>query len=107
MGEIQIKGVESLSEVERNEAMSILEKGRDKLKRSLMDDFILKLSVKEYSKDGKQGKRKKYSVIAEVSGAVRLSASSEDWDLKKVLHEVVIKLCTEAEHKYRVSEQKR
>jgi ribosome-associated translation inhibitor RaiA len=106
---IQIKGIEQLSEEERKAVEEILDNSYEKLKRRTKTDFLLKLAIKEYSKNlDNKNKRKKYSIQAQISGDVReFEASADDWDLRKVLHKVFEKLDNEIEHAFHSSEQNR
>ena len=100
--QIQIKGIELLSEQEKKEINYILEKSYEKLKWKIKSEFILKLTLKEHflEKENKD-KRKKYSIILEISGVAKpLEAESSFWDLKKALHNVIEKIENEVEHRY-------
>lgn len=107
MANIQIKGVEALSEAERKEVDAILLVSYEKLKRKIRNDFLFKVVIKEYSKNPEnKEKRKKYSVQAQISGEVReFEANADEWDLKKVLYSVTQKLEHEIEHAFHSSEQ--
>jgi len=107
MANIQIKGVEELSESERQEVDKILQALYEKIKRKTKVDFLLKVSVKVYSKDKENlVKRKKYSIQASVTGTVRqFEADSDDWDLHKAIHKALNALETEVEHAFHSSEQ--
>jgi ribosome-associated translation inhibitor RaiA len=107
MNNLQLKGVDALSENEKKEVEEILNDSYEKIKRKTKTDFLLKVVVKGYSKNPEnKEKRKKYSVQAQISGAVRnFEASANDWDLRKVLHMVVQKLEQEVEHAFHSSEQ--
>jgi hypothetical protein len=107
MENIQIKGIERLDEAEKSEVSRILESSYEKIKYKTKTDFILKISIKIYSKDKENlVKRKKYSIQAGIFGATRdFEASAFDWDLNKAIHKVLNKLENEIEHKFHSSEQ--
>ena len=109
MANIQLKGVESFTENERKEIDEMLKVSYEKLKRVVKSEFLLKVVVKEYSKNPEnKDKRKKYSIQAQISGSVRsFEASANDWDLRKTLHMVTEKLSHEVEHAFHSSEQNR
>jgi ribosome-associated translation inhibitor RaiA len=106
MHKIQLNGIEPLTENEKKEVNSIVEKAAEKFDRELNNDFLLKIALKQSGavKDN-PAKKKKYSVHAELSGAMMFEASAEEWDLKKVLHMVIGKLDYEIEHKYHSTNQ--
>jgi len=107
MEKFQIKGLEELREEERKELDEILKNSYEKLKRKTKVDFILKVSVKVYSRDKENlVKRRKYSIQAAITGTVRqFDASSEDWDFNKAVHKAMNALETEVEHAFHASEQ--
>jgi len=107
MVDIQIKGIELLSETEKQDVQGIVNNSYDKIKRKTKVDFIFKLAIKTITKEGeKKDKRKHYSIQANISGEVRpFEASSEGWDLNKVLHKVIEKLENQAEHAFHYSDQ--
>ncbi len=105
MKEVEIKGLELLDEKEQETAERVLKDYYPKIQRTVKTPLSLKVHIKEYKKEGKG---KKYSINAEArfSGIKLLSSSSWDWDLARAIHKALIKLETEIEHKFHVSEQK-
>jgi len=108
MENIELKGLEFLSETERWELGKEIETYKEKLKWKTKSDFILKLVVKEYSKkpEDRKDKSKKYSLQAQLKGQTHtFEASAVDWDFHKVMHKIFTKLINEVEHFYHSSEQ--
>jgi ribosome-associated translation inhibitor RaiA len=106
MVNFEIKGVEGLSDFERQEINSILEKGYEKIKRKTKIDFVLEVVVKVHAKGDVNRKKKHFSIKASVSKTVRdFEATSDGWDLHKAMHQALEALETEAEHIFRASEQ--
>ena len=101
--QIQIKGIELLTEREKQEAEKIITKAYEKLKWKIKNDFLLNIAIKEYSKSGENfNKRKKYSIHAEISGPIQIvEASAVDWDFNKTLHMVMDNLAVEVEHLFK------
>jgi len=101
--QIQIEGIDLLTEEEKKEANRIINKAYEKLKWKVKNDFLLNISIKEYSKSGDNfDKRKKYSIRAEISGPIQIiEASAVDWEFNKTLHMVMNKLAVEVEHLFR------
>jgi hypothetical protein len=101
--ELQAKGMELLSEKEKQIADKILKEYYEKIKRQVKKDFTFRINFKEYDKEGE---KKKYSINAEVLASKKFSASDYDWDFSKALHKVMIKLVNQIEHTFHSSEQK-
>ena len=108
MSNIKIEGINFLKETEKLEVQSILEKSYEKIKREINNEFLLKINIKEFGivKDNPE-KKKKYSIMVEVSGPVRFKSSAVEWDLKKALHMAMQKLDYEIEHKFHNLDQHR
>jgi hypothetical protein len=110
MANLQVKGVENLSEAEKEEVNRIVEGSYDKIKRKTKVDFILEVVIKVHSKGilkENNGKKKHFSIKAKVSGMVRSFESGGDgWDLNKALHKALNALATEVEHTFHSSEQR-
>ena len=106
MYKIQLNGLEQLGDIEKKEVNSIVEKACEKFSRELNNDFLFKLTIKQFGivKDN-PSKKKKISVRAEISGPIMFESSAEEWDLKKSLHMAIQKLEYEIEHKYHDSNQ--
>ncbi len=104
---IEINGAEILNDAEKETINKITSGAYDKLKRSVKNNFILKVVLKEYSRDKENlVKRRKFSVHAEISGFSRIfEADDFGWELNKVFHSVFQKLNKELEHEFHVSEQ--
>ena len=109
MAHFDIKGLEALSDNEKEEVSRILESSYEKIKRKTKVDFFLKLMIKAHSKVDKKERRnkdKKYGIRANISGTLRqFDASADDWDLHKAVHKVMQKLENEVEHVFHSSEQ--
>lgn len=103
MEQIQVKGIESFDEKEKKTINKLLKDYYKKLQRKIKNDFSLKVYIKEYNKEGK---RKKYSINAEVvSSGKTFKANSYEWDLATVIHQVFTKILTQIEHEFHVSDQ--
>jgi hypothetical protein len=107
MVNVQIKGIEVLSEMDKQDVQKIVDNSYEKIKRKTKVDFVLKLVIKTMTKEGeKKDKSKHYSIQAGISGEVRpFEASSDGWDLHKVLHQALEKLENQAEHAFHSSDQ--
>jgi len=106
---IEIKGLELLSETEKESLNKIIEKYKEKIKWKTKTDFILKMVIKQYSQDSSDSttKRKKYSIKADVSGQTQnFEANAEDWTFNTAVRKVFSKLEQEIEHRYHSSEQR-
>ena len=103
MENVTIKGINLLSEKEKQDAERIIEKAYEKIKWKIKKDFLLNIEIKEYSKSGENfDKRKKYSIHAEISGPVHIiEASAVEWEFNKTLHMVFNKLSVEVEHLFK------
>jgi len=101
--QIEIEGIDLLTEDEKKEANRIIGKAYEKLKWKVNDDFLLRIIVKEYAKSGDNfDKRKKYSLRAEISGPIQvIEASAVDWEFNKTLHLVMNKLAVEVDHLFK------
>ncbi len=109
MEEIQIKGIETLSDAEKEALNGIIEKYKEKIKWKTKTDFSLKIIIKEYSykKDDLNTKRKKYSINIKLAGQTQnFEASSEDWDFNTAVRKAFDKLEHEIEHRFHSSEQR-
>jgi hypothetical protein len=92
MVNVQIKGIEVLSEMDKQDVQKIVDNSYEKIKRKTKVDFVLKLVIKTMTKEGeKKDKSKHYS--------------SDGWDLHKVLHQALEKLENQAEHAFHSSDQ--
>lgn len=108
MDGIEIKGLELLSETEKNELNKEIINYSEKLKWKTKTNFRLKIAIKVHSKkaDDKDNKRRRYSVQAMLKGETsNFDASAEDWNFNKVCHIIFEKLLNEIEHRYHSSEQ--
>ena len=109
MENIDIRGIEFLSENEKADVQKIVANSYEKIKRKTKVDFVLKLVIKAHSKGElaeNKDKRKHYSIKATISGTVRaFEAGADDWELHKTLHMALDKLETEVEHTFHSSEQ--
>jgi hypothetical protein len=101
--ELKTKGMELLSEKEKQIADKLLNEYYEKIKRQIKKDFTFKIHFKEYDKEGE---KKKYSINAEILSLKKFSASDYDWDFARALHKVMIKLVNQIEHTFHSSEQK-
>lgn len=108
MENLQIKGADLLDEKDKLALKEIAEGAYNKLRRKVKNDFILKIVVKEYSKNKEnKEKRNKFSIHIEISGFSRIfEADDFGWDLNRALHGAVQKLDKELEHEFRISEQR-
>ncbi len=109
MENIELKGIELLSEEERFELNKVIDNYKEKLKWKTKSDFVLKLVIKEYSNkiEDKKDKRKKYSIQGQIKGQTHtFEASAVDWDFNKTVHKIFNKLMNEVEHYYHSSEQR-
>lgn len=101
---IDITGIENLTEEERGIADKLLNEYYSKIQRLVKNVLSLKVNIKEYDKNGK---KVKYSINIEVifSGKT-MSSSSWDYDLARAIHKSMIKIENEIEHRFHSSEQK-
>jgi uncharacterized protein YnzC (UPF0291/DUF896 family) len=100
--ELQTKGMELLTEKEKQIADKLLNEYYEKIKRQIKKDFTFRINFKEYDKEGE---KKKYSINAEVLALKKFSASDYDWDFARALHKVLTKLVNQIEHTFHSSEQ--
>ncbi len=107
MERIEIKGIEGLSESEKQELNKEIETYKDKIKWKTKSDFVLKLVLKSYNKSPEnKDKSKRYTIKGEIKGETHtFEASAEDWDFNKTVHKIFDKLINEVEHRYHSSEQ--
>jgi len=102
MESLQIKGVECLTEIEKQELQRIADKHYEKIKRMLDNEFSLRVSIKAHSanKDA-PNKRKKYSITINLSGEIpRIEADAFEWDFNKALNSAFAKVEHELEHRF-------
>jgi hypothetical protein len=107
MGKINLKGLEILDEENKNSLNLAIEKHQEKLKWKTKSDFDLKIAIKIHEKNpDNKDKRKKYSISADLNGAVsKFHADSFGWDFNACVKEVFKKLEEEVEHKFHSSDQ--
>lgn len=107
MESIEIKGIEGLSESEKQELNKEIETYKEKIKWKTKSDFVLKLDIRSYNKSPEnKTKSKRYTIRAEIKGQTQtFEASVEEWDFNKAVHKIFDKLINEVEHKYHSSEQ--
>ncbi|MBD3313585.1 hypothetical protein GF345_04025 [Candidatus Woesearchaeota archaeon] len=90
MEKIQYKGVNDLSEQEKDTVEKLSSEYYEKIIRELQNLTSVELHVKTHDTDGKQ---KRFEIMAKVSAPTRIfEASYEDWDLARTLHKVFQKL---------------
>jgi hypothetical protein len=109
MENIEIKGLELLSEEEKFNLNKQIESYKEKIKWKTKSEFVLKLAIKIHSKkaEDKDSKRRNYSLQAILKGETHsFESNAEDWDFHKVCHKVFEKLLVEVEHAYHSSEQR-
>jgi len=99
MADIEITNEGILKEEEKKIVKKLLEEYHSKIQRMTKVPIKLKVNIKEYDKDGKKSK---FSIDSQLifSGKM-LSSSSWDWDLARAIHKAMIKLESEAEHKWK------
>ena len=103
MEQVQVRGIELLNEQERKIANKLFDEYYKKIQRKIKNLASLKIHIKEYNKDGK---RKKYSINAEVISSRKIfKANSYDWTFSATIHEVFNKLLNQIEHAYHTSDQ--
>lgn len=104
MQEIQTKGLQNLSDKEREIANNLLNEYYPKIQRRIKNIMALLVNFKEYKKEGKQ---KKYSINVKVKfpgGIFEINAT--DWELKRTLHKALNKIQEKIEHRLHSSDQK-
>lgn len=109
MKDFEVKGTENLNENERFELNRLLDNYDEKIKRKTKSEYVLKLTVKKYSKnkEDKKDARAKFSIQGMIKGSTHsFEASAVDWDLNRAVHRLFAKLMTEIEHRYHTSEQR-
>jgi hypothetical protein len=96
MVEIQIRGLETFTEKEKEITNKVINEYIPKFQRTVKTPIKLKIDIKEYDKDGKV---KKYSINSQIifSGKIFVS-SSWDWNLAKAIHKSMGKIESELEH---------
>ena len=107
MEKLQVRGLEILNDSEHQDFNRLLEKYYEKIKRSIRNDFYIKISIKNYSKiQENKEKRKRFGIEVEISGEIpRVHASDVDWNLNKALNKVFNKILIEIEHKFHISDK--
>lgn len=102
--EVSINGIKELDEEEQSIVNNLVEKKLKKLERKIKEDFSLSALIKAYEKEGTQ---KKYSVDFTLKiGKVYFKSKDTDWNLTKAVKNGLIKIETEIEHKFHLSDQK-
>ncbi|MBI3623167.1 HPF/RaiA family ribosome-associated protein [Candidatus Pacearchaeota archaeon] len=102
--EIEIAGLDLLSESEKAEYNRLIEEGFKKLKRKLKESSRLKIHIKVYSPEGN---KRKFSLDFDLFfGSSHFHADSVDWDFVKAIHKAFEKLENQIEHKFHISDQK-
>lgn len=105
MEPIEFINLAILSEEEKKIAGVLLNEYFPKIQRLIKNDISLKIHFKEYEKDGK---KRKYSLNAEViSGGIKITASSWDWDFARTIHKLMKKLENEIRHKFHTEDYTR
>jgi hypothetical protein len=101
---LQIKGADFLSEVEKQDFDLIVGKYSEKIKHLINNEFSLRIFIKEHNKHREnKNKRKRYSIEIEISGEIpKIVANSEDWDLNSSLREGFEAILNEIEHKFHI-----
>ncbi len=108
MNEIEFEGAEELNESERFQLDKIAESYLNKIRRKIKNDFLLRIKLKEYHRDGKKDKAHKFSIKAQIkTSTIGIDSEAHDWDLNRTLHAALDKLLSEIEHRFHVSEQGR
>jgi len=104
MEKIEVIGINTLTEEEKEIAKRLLNEYISKMERLVKNDVLIKMHVKEYKKDSKE---KKYSLHFEIifSGKM-INSDAWGYDLAKTIHKAMKKAETEAEHQFHSSEQR-
>src|SRR3989344_5034107 len=103
MEPIQTKGIELLDDKKRIIARKLFEDYYKKIKRQIKNPLSIRVSIKEYNKEGKI---KKYSLNVEtISSGKTFKANAYDWDLTTTIHQVFEKIITQIEHTFHSSDQ--
>jgi ribosome-associated translation inhibitor RaiA len=104
MEEIQIIGVDEVSEAEKDIINRLANEYYEKLKRALKNEISVRIHIKEHSKAGKRHKSDiRVQLIAPTR---RFDAQESDWDLAKALHKVFENIERQLQHKLRVDDQR-
>ena len=109
MENLEIRGIELLTDAEKFELNKEIENYGEKLRWKTKSDFAIDLQIKIHSKkkDDKDNKRRNYSLHAKVTGETQtFEASADDWEFNKAIHMIFDKLLNEIEHKYHSSDQR-
>lgn len=103
MGEIELTGIELLTNIERATANKLINEYYKKIQRELKDLTTLKVHIKEY---GKKGDKKKYSINVQTIIAKKVfQANAFDWDFARTLHKVMKNIENEIENRLHSSDQ--
>ena len=103
MEQIEIKGIDILTEQEKRLANKLLNEYFPKIERQIKNIISLKVHIKEYKK---QGKRKKYSINIKIINSTDIfEANANDWDFARTMHKVLNKIKHEIEDRLHSSEQ--
>jgi len=102
MQQIEVKGLEFLSEDEKKTADKLFKEYYEKIERKLKNFLGLKVHIKIYSPEG----RKKFSLNAEAMSAGKMfEANAADWDFARTMHKLMNKVINEIEHEFHGSDQ--
>jgi len=104
MEQIQITGIDEISEQDKALVNKLSNEYYDKFKRALKNEISIKLHIKQHSKTGKKHKS---DVRVQLSAPTRIfEAQESDWDLARTLHKVFNNLERELQHKLKVDDQR-
>ena len=103
MEQIEITGLDILTEEEKKLSDKLLNEYYPKIQRQVKNIITLKVHIKEYEKNGE---RKKYSINIKVINSTDVfEANAHDWDFARTMHKVLKKIETEIENRFHPSEQ--
>ena len=103
IGIIHVKGIDLLSEKEKQLITHLLNEYSVRIQRQIKNITSFNFDLKKYEKTGKM---QKFSVHARVKGLTgSFEADYGDWDLARTIHKVFNKLMNEIEKRLHISDQ--
>ena len=99
---IKFLGLDDFSEEEISTLKELVGHHYKKIKHHDISKFELIVHAKKHFKGGKPDKAIKYSLVTRMEAPrFLLAAEAADWNLRKVCHEVMVKLESEFSHKFK------
>jgi hypothetical protein len=103
---INLKGVEMLSEKEKQLTNRLLNEYYKRIKRQLKNFTSIEAHIKEYEKPGKDKKARKFSFHVKAIAPTQIfEGDASDWDFARTLHKGLNKLMNRIEGALHSSDQ--